>query len=205
MEKTLIKTFIDNINEVKGHEYIYYIIAYNIAPTILNYKPASLINFSNVSRGLNDLWKKYKREIIRNSYLKIYELKNSKDNSLVLFYNTKVLQDSIYNENNMDFLSEYGYRNYMTIDECLYNLSKRFYKTCPHEIGIFLGIPLEDVKGFINNRGSNSLLSGYWKVYNNPENALKIFNSYDMAKNKIIELSLNNANPMDIIKNSFIS
>ena len=35
----------------------------------------------------------------------------------------------------------------------------------PHEIGLLLGYPPEDVSGFIENGGKNFLCSGYWKVY----------------------------------------
>ena len=35
----------------------------------------------------------------------------------------------------------------------------------PHEIGVFLGYPLDDVKGFIKNEGKKYLMIGYWKVY----------------------------------------
>ena len=41
----------------------------------------------------------------------------------------------------------------------------------PHEIGIFLDYPLADVVGFIKNRGKNSTFTGYWKSYQNPEQA----------------------------------
>lgn len=48
----------------------------------------------------------------------------------------------------------------------------------PHEIGLFLGYPLEDVKGFIENKADCSKCSGCWKVYGNEEKALKLFEKY---------------------------
>lgn len=41
-------------------------------------------------------------------------------------------------------------------------------KVFPHEMGLLLGYPPEDVKGFIHNQGKNYLYSGYWKVYDRP-------------------------------------
>lgn len=41
----------------------------------------------------------------------------------------------------------------------------------PHEIGVFLDYPLADVVGFIQNRGKNSTFTGYWKSYQDPEQA----------------------------------
>jgi hypothetical protein len=52
----------------------------------------------------------------------------------------------------------------------------------PHEIGAFLGYPVEDVKGFIVNQGREYLLLGYWKVYSNPVAAKMLFRQYDQAK-----------------------
>ena len=37
----------------------------------------------------------------------------------------------------------------------------------PHEMGLLLGYPVEDVEGFILNEGENCLYIGYWKVYEN--------------------------------------
>ena len=48
----------------------------------------------------------------------------------------------------------------------------------PHEIGLFLSYPIEDVLGFIENRGKNYILNGYWKVYGNEEEARKSFFKY---------------------------
>ena len=44
----------------------------------------------------------------------------------------------------------------------------------PHEIGLFLGYPAEDVLGFIEHRGS-SKYAGCWRVYGDEETARKTF------------------------------
>ncbi len=48
----------------------------------------------------------------------------------------------------------------------------------PHEIGLFLGYPLQDVLGFIENRGQGSKLVGTWKVYGDEEAARRTFARY---------------------------
>ena len=48
----------------------------------------------------------------------------------------------------------------------------------PHEIGLFLGYPPEDVKGFIENRALHSKCTGCWKVYGDQEEAERIFARY---------------------------
>ena len=41
----------------------------------------------------------------------------------------------------------------------------------PHEVGLFLGYPLEDVHGFVRSGGRNYKLNGYWKVYSDEQKA----------------------------------
>ena len=56
----------------------------------------------------------------------------------------------------------------------------------PHEIGVLLGYPPEDVKGFVVNKGRNCLTCGYWKVYGDPESARKRFKVFDLAREKVL-------------------
>lgn len=48
----------------------------------------------------------------------------------------------------------------------------------PHEVGLFLSYPPEDVKGFIDNRAENYKDAGMWKVYGDVENARKMFRKF---------------------------
>ena len=59
----------------------------------------------------------------------------------------------------------------------LTQLSRRLYCSAefPHEIGVFLGYPLTDVVGFIENRGRNFTCCGCWKAYGDPNAARRHF------------------------------
>ena len=52
----------------------------------------------------------------------------------------------------------------------------------PHEIGVFLDYPLEDVVGFIENAGQNYKCSGCWKVYCNECETRKLFAKYKKCR-----------------------
>ena len=67
-----------------------------------------------------------------------------------------------------------------TADELLAQLAERLCceQDFPHEIGVFLGYPLADVIGFIQNRGKNFTACGYWKVYTDPTAAQAEFDRY---------------------------
>ncbi|MCD8195853.1 MAG: DUF3793 family protein [Lachnospiraceae bacterium] len=58
----------------------------------------------------------------------------------------------------------------------------------PHEMGIFLGYPLRDVKGFIEHSGKDYLCSGYWKVYGNVRKAKRTFQTYRTVRDALLRL-----------------
>ena len=45
----------------------------------------------------------------------------------------------------------------------------------PHEVGLFLSYPPEDVKGFIENHAANAKCTGVWKVYGDEAKAQALF------------------------------
>ena len=87
------------------------------------------------------------------------------------------------------FLADFGYSARISLQEKLRFLGERiswFYNQSqefPHETGVFLGYPLEDVKGFIRHGGKNYCEIGYWKVYSKAEQARETFRLYDEALN----------------------
>ena len=52
----------------------------------------------------------------------------------------------------------------------------------PHEVGVFLGYPLEDVLGFIRHGGRDCLLCGDWKVYADADGAARTFARFRKCK-----------------------
>ena len=58
----------------------------------------------------------------------------------------------------------------------------------PHEIGLFLGYPAQDVAGFIEHGGANSVLSGLWKVYHDVERAKRLFCAYKQCRERMLKL-----------------
>ena len=63
---------------------------------------------------------------------------------------------------------------------CLARWMKRLGESdeFPHEIGLFLGYPVEDVKGFIENKASYAKCVGCWKVYGDEKKAIRLFKQY---------------------------
>lgn len=61
----------------------------------------------------------------------------------------------------------------LCVVKLLHQLRER--REFPHEIGLFLGYPLEDVKGFIQNKGQGYACCGLWKSYGDPRAARRYF------------------------------
>ena len=118
----------------------------------------------------------------------IYHMLSRSDGKcLVLFYRPIEMKAYLADKQVRALLSEYGYSG-MCAEEMLLRLSERIRDFSgremgyPHEIGVFLGYPPEDVKGFIENEGKRYLMIGYWKVYSDLGRARMIFQEYDHAK-----------------------
>lgn len=107
---------------------------------------------------------------------------------LIYVFRRDQLEVELKKPENAMLLARYGYGKLMCQhlestcekrigDFCLEHLKARIRNSeeFPHEIGIFLGYPHEDVKGFIDHQGKDFLFSGIWKVYANPELARDLF------------------------------
>jgi hypothetical protein len=187
----MFKKFVDVREKFDEKSYFFNLMAYNIAPTLSGLKPSSILNFPDSKNNMYDLWFKYREETRQKLPIEFCEIKISASNVVVLFYNKENLFNVINDEGNARFLQEQGYKRIYNFDECLNTLKERFQYSCPHEIGIFLGIPIKDVVGFIENKGTNYLLNGYWKVYYDVESAKKTFILYDKSRIRILERIVN--------------
>ena len=68
----------------------------------------------------------------------------------------------------------------MRAARCVAQLIRRFRESgeFPHEVGLFLSYPPEDVKGFIAHRANDFKCAGLWKVYGDEEKARALFAKY---------------------------
>ena len=150
------------------------------APLFKGYKVACITNV--------------RREDMRNMHLLLNgtgicyrALTFCRDKYLVLLYRPAQLKTYLKQPEVKTFLADYGYEE-NSLEKVLERLSLRVREHSkneiefPHEIGIFLNYPLEDVRGFIEHKGQDSLFCGYWKVYHDPEKAKLTFWTYDKAK-----------------------
>jgi hypothetical protein len=183
-----INKFMSNMSNLNERDYMFNLITCGIAPTICGYKTSTLITLSHKYKNSYNLWKDYRNEFLSKVPLKYFELNNAEDTVTVLFYNENDLESKIIQKDYMNFLEDLGYEKNGNLLSCLYRLREKYREGCPHEIGLFLDIPLQDVLGFMKNLGKNFLCCGYWKVYNDLEGALNTFEKYNWSKKRAMEL-----------------
>lgn len=125
-------------------------------------------------------------------YLKV--LYTCKNRYYVITYRKKPMLDTLKSHKIRFYLNNIGYPLIEddNLEQVLNHLGSRITgcDEFPHEVGFFLGYPVEDVLAFIKNKGENFKFCGYWKVYSNEEQAKKLFRQYKRCS----EVLLNKAN-----------
>lgn len=128
----------------------------------------------------------YLLNVLDNSPLSIHLLHKNKKNEIILIYREANLKEYLFKDEVKTYLKELGYKR-CDLNYVLNKLTKRFSSfynkesAFPHELGIILNYPIEDIKGFIENGGKNYLACKYWKVYSNLNETLKVFKEFDKA------------------------
>jgi hypothetical protein len=159
-------------------------LAYHTAPALLGIKCANLISLKKSEFDLTANTSLFNLKASSKG-LKIKILCSCKNRVLILLYNEKMLSRQLEATRSKEILGRYGYPENVTTEAALERLAARIEhsESFPHEVGIFLGYPVEDVIGFIDNGGENYSFCGYWKVYSNEERAKRTFENYDKCRN----------------------
>lgn len=189
-QSTLLELY-HHQNQCNDADYLMSTISYHVAPVLHSDKPAVLLTFASNHRNLRLLWEMHKKDFPYGARLKFYETKQTDSHVCVLFYDESALTEVLMAEPVQAFLHTEGYDRTDRLTDILATLRQHSQDCCPHEVGIFLGYPLEDVVGFIQNNGKNCLVCGYWKVYQDPERKQAQFNAYDNSRMQVIDALVN--------------
>lgn len=176
--------FFETLKTYKEEEYLYFYFRYHLAPVIEGLKPASTLT---ITKFLKEKWSRYGAKVLKKLGVKWKVLVSKANHIILLIYNQKILNNLIKIKDINQYLNEIGYPT-DSLENLISFLIKRYTLSYyPHEIGVLLGIPLEDVKIFINNPKYPYILKGYWKVYTQPEKAKILFKKYDEVRYKMLK------------------
>lgn len=160
------------------------VIGYHCSPVLMGLKPSNLVSFSKEKMpGLLETAEKYTEELNKRG-IHIEVICSCRKHFLLLVYRPDMLEKYLSQKEVKNLLKEDGYPENASLEEMFGILKKRFKEMTefPHEIGLFLGYPIEDVVGFRKNKGSGCKMCGYWKVYGDIENAKRQFTMFDDSR-----------------------
>ncbi len=154
------------------------------APTLAGIKTGNLFpcRFSSREEMLSQL-RQMNRVLVPRG-LRLLPLRMEKERVLLYLFRPTRLSRDLSRREAGQLLDKAGYPD-MDPPACLRELIRRFRlrKDFPHEIGLFLGYPPEDVRGFIEHGGRDCKCVGCWKVYGDEGAARRQFAAYRSCTN----------------------
>lgn len=149
------------------------------SPTLASLKTANLFSCAYENERALETAVSAWNELLRDKGVELLVLRKMNQSALIYVCRKKMLSVDLKKSGVAEFLNTYGYSSTDT-DYAIDRLKTRLKEQTdfPHEIGIFLSYPLDDVKGFIEQGSRNCLCSGCWKVYCNECEAIKMFNKF---------------------------
>ena len=179
------ETMLHFLNNCTPEEKFGFRVVTQCAPVLKGVKISNLITMKPGG------WRKI-RAYLKKSRIICIPLYADAEKEVLFLYRYEQLERHLKNREVREFLRSCGYESF-EVASVLVRLRRRYQlyagisKEFPHELGVLLGYPVGDVQGFIDNHGENSLTSRYWKVYQNPKEAEKIFDLYDRVKEQALK------------------
>jgi hypothetical protein len=160
------------------------------APVLAGIKPAGMFH---VSREEYPFLTRQLRELNKNlnpAGLYFFTICRCPAGELLVIYNKKHLSEILRKRKIRSYLKKKGYPTPTSVEKVLFHFQSNFIlkKKFPHEVGIFLGYPLEDVIGFENNNGDHFKYAGYWKVYGSVPADCRRFRAYEKCTDGMMTL-----------------
>ncbi len=152
------------------------------SPTLAGMKTGSLFSCDCASKEeLSESIRRLNCKLGKKG-LRVIPVRVSDSRALIYVYRPRRLESDLSNPPVQELLSQRGYPCGQP-NRCVVRLIEKLKAEpeFPHEIGLFLGYPIEDVQGFIENK-SPCKYSGCWKVYGDEQSAKALFAKYHKCK-----------------------
>ncbi len=154
------------------------------SPTLAGMKAGSMFSCSyQTNRELLEYVRQANRILVPKG-IRVVILRYKHGRALIYMFRPKAIERMLRDPVAVKLLKKRGYKD-LRVEPCICQLLGRFQEEeeFPHEIGLFLGYPPEDVCGFISNAARNQKCCGCWKVYGDEEAARKTFDMYKKCTN----------------------
>lgn len=155
------------------------LIVRHCSPTLAGLKTANLFaaEYTSEEALRNDL--RALNRVLVPKGLRALPLRRENGRALIYLYRPKRLAQDLKDAQAAALLEPIGYPCGCP-ERCIAALVHRLKEQSafPHEIGLFLGYPPEDVRGYIENRALHCKCVGCWKVYGDEAAARRQFAAY---------------------------
>lgn len=149
------------------------------APTLAGLKTASLFTCPYTAKEGITAAVRSMNQRLKSKGLRMVILRFTDSKALIYLYRPKKLSADLSHSTADTLLRCCGY-NPASCERCVVTLARKLRREAefPHEIGLFLGYPPEDVCGFMEQGPDCCKCSGCWKVYTDVESAQRTFARY---------------------------
>lgn len=146
------------------------------APTLAGLKTGSLFSFRfSRKTAMMKTVRNYNTRLAPRG-IRMIPLRYRNGTCLLYVYRPDLLKKDLADRGAQELLREHGYHS-SNCAHCIREIIRRLRHESefPHEIGLLLSYPPEDVRGFIEHRAGNCKACGIWKVYGDVEGAQHAF------------------------------
>ncbi len=160
----------------------YHLVKY-CAPTLADLKTAGLFSLACEDQEALKEEVLLLDRVLRSKGLRLALLRAGEKKALIYCYRPKRLQEDLASEKACRMLRALGYCPGNSA--CMLRALARKLRCdaeFPHEIGLFLGYPCEDVEGFILHKGKGCKCCADWKVYADEEGCRRLFSQFRQCR-----------------------
>lgn len=152
------------------------VVIRNCSPMLAGLKTGNLFPLHNTENLAEEI--RHYNRILGPKGVRMIPITKKQGKPLIYAYRPKRLEKDLQDTQAKELLKKRGYctenPNY-----CLAQLMRKFREgEFPHEIGLFLSYPPEDVKAFMCSTRKGVCCTGCWKAYSNKEAALNCFRKF---------------------------
>lgn len=156
------------------------LIIAHCSPTMAGLKTASLFSCqAEPPKLLYHSLSRFNRKFVPKG-VRMIPIATVKDRTLLYMYRPSMLEKDLSESLAQEILAQAGYP-LGDVPRCIAKLRERLHMEAnfPHEIGLFLGYPSEDVSGFMRLGAKHAKCVGAWRVYGDETAAKRKFALYE--------------------------
>lgn len=201
-------TWVDLINRYpSSRECLAAFVVSSAAEVIAGVKPANLIRIIKrtlpCGRCMHHLWQEHGAGLLKRSSLQVVTLRSDAEGVLLLFYRPELLEKRLAGRTMQSFLQGRGYPQPLTLTAALSHLQNSCrINDSPDEVGMFLGYPCKDVRGFITRKSDPWNGRCLWRVYGPPHRSLRLYQRFCDERRAMNRLLLDGSGPTCLLEAS---